>query len=82
MICFSSSFDEYLSQLVSGKLDWTPVHTSKVFWSENVKRIQEKKDIVFEYLVVILTQSTDPKQLAIASNDITQILHVNPHFKV
>ncbi|KAM3840583.1 V-type proton ATPase subunit H isoform 2-T2 [Vipera latastei] len=45
-----SSFDEYSSELKSGRLEWSPVHKSEKFWRENAVRLNEKN---YELLNVI-----------------------------
>lgn len=37
-----SSFDEYCTELKSGRLQWSPVHKSEKFWRENAQRFNEK----------------------------------------
>ena len=37
-----SSFDEYSSEVRSGRLEWSPVHKSEKFWRENAARLCEK----------------------------------------
>ncbi|CAB4065228.1 ATPeV1H [Lepeophtheirus salmonis] len=32
-----SSFDEYISEIRSGRLEWSPVHRSEKFWRENAE---------------------------------------------
>lgn len=41
-ILINSSFDEYSSELKSGRLEWSPVHKSEKFWRENAVRLNEK----------------------------------------
>ncbi|RCN53442.1 v-ATPase subunit H [Ancylostoma caninum] len=45
-----SSFDEYCSEVRSGRLQWSPVHKSDKFWRENAPRFNEKN---FELINVI-----------------------------
>lgn len=37
-----SSFDEYCTEVRSGRLQWSPVHKSEKFWRENAQRFNEK----------------------------------------
>ena len=37
-----SSFDEYTTEVKSGRLEWSPVHKSERFWRENAARLNEK----------------------------------------
>lgn len=37
-----SSFDEYVTEVKSGRLQWNPVHKSEKFWKENILRFNEK----------------------------------------
>jgi hypothetical protein len=37
-----SSFDEYCTEIRSGRLQWSPVHKSEKFWRENAQRFNEK----------------------------------------
>ena len=39
---FTSSFDEYSTEVKSGRLEWSPVHKSEKFWRENAARLNEK----------------------------------------
>ena len=44
-----SSFDEYSSELKSGRLEWSPVHKSEKFWRENAGRLNEKNYELLKY---------------------------------
>ncbi|KIJ27416.1 hypothetical protein M422DRAFT_37773, partial [Sphaerobolus stellatus SS14] len=37
-----TTYDEYTSELASGHLSWSPVHTSDIFWSENAAKLNQK----------------------------------------
>ena len=37
----SRSFDEYAVEIRSGRLSWTPVHSSEKFWLENAAKLNE-----------------------------------------
>jgi len=39
---YFSSFDEYSTELRSGRLEWSPVHKSEKFWRENVMNLNDK----------------------------------------
>jgi len=41
-LLFFSSFDEYTTEVKSGRLEWSPVHKSDRFWRENCIRLNEK----------------------------------------
>ncbi|RKP20575.1 ARM repeat-containing protein, partial [Rozella allomycis CSF55] len=69
-----SSFDEYVSELRSGKLEWSPPHQSELFWKQNVIKFNEKDFEVLNnwsrILIRILATSEDPTVLSVACNDI------------
>lgn len=46
---FGSSFDEYASEVRSGRLEWSPVHKSEKFWVENNTRLNEKNYELLKY---------------------------------
>ena len=48
-----SSFDEYASEVRSGRLEWSPVHKSEKFWRENNTRLNEKN---YELLKCVQSQ--------------------------
>jgi V-type H+-transporting ATPase subunit H len=50
-----SSFDEYSSEVKSGRLEWSPVHKSEKFWHENASRLNEKN---FELLKYVMSAKT------------------------
>lgn len=37
-----SSWEKYKKEVLSGSLDWTPMHTSDQFWLENAAKFEER----------------------------------------
>ncbi|CAG2166184.1 unnamed protein product [Oppiella nova] len=65
-----SSFDEYATEVKSGRLEWSPVHSSDKFWRENASRLNEKNYELLKILVRLLETSKDPLVLSVASHDL------------
>lgn len=56
-----SSFDEYSSELKSGRLEWSPVHKSEKFWRENAVRLNEKNYELLKISTKLLEVSMIPR---------------------
>jgi len=67
-----TNYDEYISELKSGHLSWTPVHQSETFWQENVGKLNEKDQEGVKTLVKLLKDSQDAAVLAVAAHDAGQ----------
>lgn len=65
-----SSFDEYATEVKSGRLEWSPVHSSEKFWRENAHRLNEKNYELLKILIRLLESSKDPLVLSVAAHDI------------
>ncbi|KAI8506109.1 PREDICTED: V-type proton ATPase subunit H-like [Branchiostoma belcheri] len=76
-----SSFDEYSSEVRSGRLEWSPVHKSEKFWRENAGRLNEKNYELLKILIRLLETSKDPQILAVASHDIGEYVRHLPRGK-
>ncbi|KAK6629992.1 hypothetical protein RUM43_003813 [Polyplax serrata] len=76
-----SSFDEYASEVKSGRLEWSPVHKSAKFWRENAGRLNEKNYELLTILIDLLQQSKDPLVLSVASFDIGEYVRHYPRGK-
>jgi len=76
-----SSFDEYSTEVKSGRLEWSPVHKSAKFWRENALRLNEKNYDLLRTLIHFLEVSKDPLVLAVASYDIGEYVRHNPRGK-
>ncbi|KAA0188880.1 Atp6v1h [Hyalella azteca] len=67
-----SSFEEYCSEVKSGRMEWSPVHKSEKFWRENCHRLNEKNYELLKILIQLMETSTDPLVLSVACHDIGQ----------
>ncbi|KAI8390886.1 ATPase V1 complex subunit H [Radiomyces spectabilis] len=67
-----TTFEQYASEVETGKLEWSPPHKSEAFWKENSSRLDENNYSLLRALARILSTSTNPTVLAIACNDIGQ----------
>uniref|UniRef100_A0A8D1KN64 V-type proton ATPase subunit H n=2 Tax=Sus scrofa TaxID=9823 RepID=A0A8D1KN64_PIG len=76
-----SSFDEYSSELKSGRLEWSPVHKSEKFWRENAVRLNEKNYELLKILTKLLEVSDDPQVLAVAAHDVGEYVRHYPRGK-
>jgi hypothetical protein len=62
------TYDEYISELSSGRLSWSPVHNSDAFWRENAAKLNEKDSEGVKYVPVVLftrhpnTQVQNPRE--------------------
>ncbi|VDO03011.1 unnamed protein product [Rodentolepis nana] len=69
-----SSLEEYVTELATGRLVWSPVHKSAQFWRENADKFTDNNYELLRMLIYLLEYSTDPQVLAIASNDIGEFV--------
>ncbi|XP_041361285.1 V-type proton ATPase subunit H-like isoform X2 [Gigantopelta aegis] len=76
-----SSFDEYSTEVKSGRLEWSPVHKSDRFWRENALRLNEKNYELLKILVRLLESSRDPLILSVAAHDIGEYVRYYPRGK-
>lgn len=68
-----TTFDEYVGELNSGHLRWSPPHRNTVFWAENARKILEHENgALIRKLADIMKKpwDNDKAVLAIACNDI------------
>ena len=45
-----SSFEKYVKEISTEKLEWTPVHNEK-FWRENIKKFEEQDFHLIKFLI-------------------------------
>jgi len=44
-----SSYDEYLLEITSNRLSWSPAHKSDKFWRENAQRLNENNFFLIRF---------------------------------
>ncbi len=76
-----STFDHYAAEITSGNLEWSPVHTSDIFWKFNAAKFMEMDGALIKSLARLLNVSSKPEILAISCHDIGQILKYCPDAK-
>jgi V-type H+-transporting ATPase subunit H len=76
-----TTFDEYVGEVNSGHLRWSPPHRNTVFWAENARKILEHENgEVIRKLAQIMAKpwDNDKAVLAIACNDIGCLVREAP----
>eukprot|EP00835_Amoeboradix_gromovi_P005696 NODE_564_length_6635_cov_0.085985.p3 type:complete len:402 gc:universal NODE_564_length_6635_cov_0.085985:5050-3845(-) len=76
-----STFDHYAAEITSGNLEWSPVHTSDIFWKFNANKFMEMDGALIKSLARLLSAASKPEILAISCHDIGQILKYCPDSK-
>ena len=76
-----TTFDEYVAEVNTGHLRWSPPHRSTVFWAENARRIlDEDNGAIPRKIAEIMAKpwDNDKAVLAIACNDIGCLVREAP----
>lgn len=58
-IVFLSNFDKYKKEVLSNTLDWSPMHTSDLFWRQNAEKFEERDFQVLRVLLKIIETNRD-----------------------
>jgi V-type H+-transporting ATPase subunit H len=76
----SSTFDQYCKELMSGELEWSPMHKSNTFWEKNVHKFLDKDQQVLKLLVALIKpgERTSSKVLSVALHDIGEFVRFHP----
>ncbi|CAI4217110.1 unnamed protein product [Parascedosporium putredinis] len=75
-----TTFDEYVAEVNSGHLRWSPPHRNAMFWAENARKILEHENGVLPKLMEIMAKPWDQDKavLAIACSDIGWLVREAP----
>lgn len=77
----SSTFEKYRKEVLSGTLDWSPIHTDAGFWRENITKFDQQNHQVLRVLLKLMEVSREPRTLAVACHDLSQFVQRHPHGK-
>lgn len=69
-----TSFSEYRGEVLSGVLEWSPVHSSAKFWKENVSQFEENNFEVAEKLAELIQETQSDLTLAVCCHDIGELV--------
>jgi V-type H+-transporting ATPase subunit H len=50
-VAVCSTFDMYKKEVMSGKLQWSPVHKSEKFWKENAAHFEDNNNELLVYVI-------------------------------
>jgi len=65
-----TSFEKYVKELLSGQLEWGPVHKDK-FWKNNIKKFEDNDfHLIKKIIDLIKSKQSSEKTIAIACYDI------------
>eukprot|EP00760_Papus_ankaliazontas_P007830 PhM_4_TR13551/c0_g1_i1/m.104372/K02144/ATPeV1H; V-type H+-transporting ATPase subunit H len=73
-----TTFSEYVGEVQSGVLEWSPAHTSVKFWKENLRNFEAKEFDVLRELAELLKTSTHETTLAVACHDFGELVRHHP----
>jgi V-type H+-transporting ATPase subunit H len=73
-----SSYEEFCSEVTSGRLSWSPVHTNNRFWRENAQRLVEKDYFVLRRLTHILETDQNSESLSVGCHDLGEFVRYYP----
>jgi len=77
-----SSWDMYKTEVLSGQLDWSPVHHSERFWREYVQLFEENKwEILRKLHDILLNPNSSPVCLCVCCFDIGEFARFHPRGK-
>eukprot|EP01118_Nematostelium_gracile_P006981 TRINITY_DN2260_c0_g3_i1.p1 TRINITY_DN2260_c0_g3~~TRINITY_DN2260_c0_g3_i1.p1 ORF type:complete len:450 (+),score=141.72 TRINITY_DN2260_c0_g3_i1:110-1459(+) len=76
-----SSFDMYRKEVLSGNLEWSPVHRSEKFWKENAHHLEEDNHKLLLVLKEVLVNGNSTLAQAIACFDLGEFARYHPRGK-
>ena len=78
----AASWDSYRAEILSGRLSWSPAHTSNAFWAAHASRLEDRDAQLLRVLVRLLDGGAaggDTRTLAVACSDLARYAGAVPH---
>eukprot|EP00762_Andalucia_godoyi_P008595 ANDGO_04615.mRNA.1 putative V-type proton ATPase subunit H len=74
-----STFDSYLQEVMSGRMDWTPAHRSEQFWRDNIDKFEANEFTVVKELINLLSladveNEADARTVAVVCHDLGEFV--------
>ncbi|KAG1675497.1 hypothetical protein FOA52_001796 [Chlamydomonas sp. UWO 241] len=73
-----SSFDLYKKEILGGVLDWSPMHTSDIFWREHVDKFEATDFQILRLLLKLVESSRDARTVAVGCSDVGHFVSAHP----
>ncbi|KAK5964020.1 H(+)-transporting V1 sector ATPase subunit H PWA37_004360 [Arxiozyma heterogenica] len=83
-----TSFDEYLAEINSKLICWSPPHVDNSFWCDNIDRFKQDNWKLFKKLIELLIEFKDSNEpndkivIQVLLNDITHVIELLPEESV
>jgi len=69
-----SSFDEFCSEIATGRLQWSPVHTNGKFWRDNCHRFVEMDYKILRSIIHVLQTTEEAETLCVGCHDLGEFV--------
>lgn len=69
-----TTWDEYVAELDSKHLSWTPCHTDDEFWNENARKLCDNNHAVLKKLVALLEPGQSATTYSIVCSDLAMFI--------
>lgn len=76
-----SSFERYKKEVLSGSLEWSPIHSQASFWQSNLEKFDDKDYQILRLLIKLLESSRESTTLAVGCHDLAEYVSFHPNGK-
>lgn len=72
-----TTWDEYMAEVNSKHLSWTPPHTDDEFWIENARKLSDDNQAALKKLLALLEQGGSAQNYSIVCSDLAKLIKYN-----